>query len=148
MNTEKNINIAVGADHQGFLLKKTLIEYLKKSGYEVSDQGTSDSASCDYPIFAKKVAEAVARGEADYGVLICGTGIGMSIAANKVKNARAALVCGERNAFMSRAHNNANIICFSAHDMEYKDIVSCLDVFLKTAFEGGRHERRVNMFEN
>ena len=142
------MKIAIGADHGGFALKTQLIEYLKNKNYELSDEGTYSVESCDYPVFAKKVAGKVASGECDLGVLVCTSGIGMSIAANKVKGARAALVRDASDAEMSRRHNNANVICFGAKATSFEKAAECLDIFLNTKFDGGRHIRRVNMFED
>ncbi|MDD4124977.1 MAG: ribose 5-phosphate isomerase B, partial [Eubacteriales bacterium] len=106
------MKIAIGSDHGGFALKTQLVDYLKNKNYEVSDEGTYSEESCDYPVFAKKAARKAASGECDFGVLVCTSGIGMSIAANKVKGARAALIRDAFDAEMSRRHNDANVICF------------------------------------
>ena len=122
------MKIAMGSDHGGIHLKNHLKDYLELKGYEVIDKGTYTEESCDYPDYAAKVGHAVTGGEADLGILVCGTGLGISIAANKIKGVRAA-VCGDvYSAKMSREHNNANMI---------------VDVWLHTEFAGGRHERRV-----
>ena len=141
----KNImKIAIGADHRGFSLKEVLKEFLKEKGYEVIDFGTHSEESFDYPDAAIPVGEAVASGEADRGILICMTGIGMSIAANKVKGVRAALVTGLEFAELSRRHNDANVICLQGGYVDPEDAKKFVEVFLTTEFEGGRHERRVN----
>lgn len=141
------MKVAMGCDHGGLELKNRLKEYLVSKNIEVSDEGTYTSESCNYPVFAKKVARKTANGECDFGVLVCTSGIGMSIAANKVKNARAALIHEVNGAEMCRRHNNANIICFGQKVVTYETAVKCLDIFISTEFEGGRHETRVNMFE-
>jgi len=144
--------IAIGADHAGFELKNFLISYLKSKGYVVKDFGTFSAESTDYPLFAYKVAKAVSKGEYDRGVLICTTGIGMSIVANKVNGIRAALVNDLEMARISRLHNNANIISLGTKYVDAKLGAEILDVFLNTDFdEGERHHRRVNeinMIEN
>ncbi len=137
------MRIAIGSDHRGFQLKTRLIEYLSQHGDDVLDLGTNGQESCDYPDFAKAVAEAVSRGEAERGILICGTGIGMAIAANKVPGIRAAPVQDELSAEMSRRHNDLNVLCLSADMLGQKNIENMLDIWLKTEFEGGRHARRV-----
>ena len=137
------MRIAIGSDHRGFQLKTRLIEYLSQHGDEVLDLGTNGQESCDYPDFAKSVAECVGRGDAERGILICGTGIGMAIAANKVPGIRAASVQDELSAEMSRRHNDLNVLCLSADMLGQKNIESMLDIWLKTEFEGGRHARRM-----
>lgn len=137
------MRIAIGADHAGYALKTILIAHLQAQGIEVMDLGTHSPDSVDYPDYARAVAEAVARGEADYGVLICGTGVGMSIAANKVPGIRAAAVSDVYTAKMSRAHNNANILCLGGRVVGPGLAQEILDVWLRTPFEGGRHERRI-----
>jgi len=137
------MRIAIGADHAGYALKTILIAHLQAQGIEVLDFGTHGPDAVDYPDYARAVAEAVARGEADYGVLICGTGIGMSITANKVPGIRAAAVSDVYTAKMSRAHNNANILCLGGRVVGPGLAQEILDVWLRTPFEGGRHERRI-----
>ncbi len=141
------MKIAIGSDHGGFALKTQLVEYLKNKNYELSDEGTFNEESCDYPVFAKKVAGKVASGECDLGVLVCTSGIGMSIAANKVKGSRAALVRDAFDAEMSRRHNDANVICFGAKSISVEKATECLDIFLTAKFDGGRHVKRVAMFD-
>jgi ribose 5-phosphate isomerase B len=138
-----DIKIAFGSDHRGFALKTILIEYAKGKGYEVKDFGPDNDESCDYVDFARAVAEAVAKGDADYGALICGSGIGMSIAANKVLGVRAALVFDRHSAGMTRRHNDANVLCLSGDTIAPALAEDLLDIFLTTEFEGGRHARRV-----
>lgn len=135
--------IALGADHGGFRLKEAIIEYLKKNGIEYRDYGCFSEESVDYAVYAKKVADAVASGEADKGILCCGTGIGISIAANKVKGIRAAVVTNEFCAEMTRRHNDANILAMGGRVISPETAVKLTDIFLNTEFEGGRHERRI-----
>lgn len=141
------IKIAIGSDHGGFEYKASIIKALQVKGYDVVDMGTYSPESCDYPIIAKKVARAVAKGDFEKGILVCGTGIGMSMAANKVKCIRAA-VCGDTfSARATRAHNNANILCLGQRVVGEGLALDIVDIWLTTKFEGGRHERRVNMIE-
>ena len=138
------MKIAIGADHAGFAAKEEIKTVIKALGHAVIDEGTSAETSVDYPDFAEKVARAVVSGEADRGVLICGTGIGMSIAANKVSGIRAAVVCDEKTAALSRQDNDANIFCAGSRVMPVVKIAESLKVWLQTPFEGGRHQNRVN----
>ena len=138
------MKVAIGADHGGFELK----EYLKKScqdkGIEIVDLGTYSAESCDYPLIADKVAAEIIRGGADFGVLVCGTGIGISIAANRHKGIRAALLYNDAVAALAREHNDANIAVFGARTQDKTDVVRYLDIFLNTPFSNGeRHCRRV-----
>jgi len=137
------MKIAIGSDHAGFPLKEHLVEFLRKEGHEVSDLGTYGPESADYPDYAAAVANKVAAGEADRGVLVCYTGVGMSIAANKVPGIRAALAVNPDEIQLTRAHNNSNVITFGAKYTAGRDAEEMARVFLSTAFEGGRHERRV-----
>ncbi len=136
------MNIAIGSDHRGLDFKKAVIAVLSKMGHSSKDFGSYTTESVDYPDIAEAVGEAVAKSQYDYGVLICGTGIGMSIAANKVKGIRAALCCDSFMAQRARQHNNANILCLGAERGEagMKEMVT---TFFTTQFEGGRHQRRV-----
>ena len=138
------MRVAIGADHAGFEVKERLKARLTKDGHEVRDMGTSSPESCDYPDFAYAVAHAVANGEAERGVLVCGSGIGMSIAANKVAGARAALVTDEWLAEMSRRHNDANVICLASRLQAPESLERFTEKFLATAFEAGRHDKRVS----
>jgi RpiB/LacA/LacB family sugar-phosphate isomerase len=138
--------IAIGADHGGFKLKKSLIDHLQKSGMTVVDFGSKSDDSVDYPDYAIPVAEQVAEGKVDAGVLICRTGIGMSMTANKVCGVRAAVVTDATTASITRHHNNANVVCFGG-DTPVETAKSILDAFLKEPFDGGRHERRVSKME-
>jgi ribose 5-phosphate isomerase B len=137
------MRVAMSADHRGASASKLLAEKLKRDGHEVLMVGECSGSVVDYPEPAYRVGRAVAEGKADLGLLICGTGIGMSIAANKVKGVRAAVVHDELTAQISRSHNDANVLCLSADLLGQKLIEGIVDVFLKTPFEGGRHARRV-----
>jgi len=138
----------IGTDHAGFEVKPFVIEYLKKKGIEVEDLGTYSSESVDYPDFAHKVAKAVLANPGSKGILICGTGIGMSLAANKHKGIRAALCHDYYTAQMARKHNNANILCFGARIVGKGVIESIIEAWLNSEFEGGRHQRRVEKIDN
>lgn len=138
------MKIAMGSDHGGIHLKNHLKDYLTEKGYEVIDKGTYTKESCDYPDYAAKVGYAVTGGEADLGILVCGTGLGISIAANKIKGVRAA-VCGDvYSAKMSREHNNANILALGERVIGIGLAEMIVDVWLATEFAGGRHARRVD----
>ena len=139
------MKIAVACDHGGLRLKNVLIEEMKKQGYEVVDFGTDSSESCDYPKYGEVVGRAVAAKEVDCGILICGTGLGISLAANKVKGVRAAVCSEPFTAKMSRAHNNCNVLAFGARVVGAELAKMIVDVWLNTEFEGGRHQRRVDM---
>ena len=135
--------IAIGSDHGGFELKTHIIKYLTEQGMELFDFGTYTEDSCDYPDIAEKVAKAVANGEYEKGILICGTGIGISIAANKVDGIRAAL-CGDvYSAKMTRKHNDANILCMGGRVTGRELAFMICDTFLSEEFEGGRHQNRI-----
>ena len=137
--------IAIGCDHGGLDIKNAVIEYLKKNGIEYKDYGCYTSESVDYPKYAYKVATAVANKEAELGILCCGTGIGISIAANKVKGIRAAVVSNEFCEEMTRRHNDANILCMGGRVINEEQAVKFADIFLNTPFEGDRHNRRLDM---
>ncbi len=141
------MKIAVGSDHAGFEFKKGVLAWLERNGYEFNDMGPYDEGSVDYPDYARKVASSVASGECNSGILLCGTGIGVSISANKIKGIRAALVCNPEFATLARQHNNANIICFSARFTDMATIEQSLSNWFNTDFEGGRHQQRVNKIE-
>lgn len=135
--------IIIGSDHAGYKLKELIKGYLSEIGENYKDVGTNSEESCDYPVFAEKVAkEVVSTGNAK-GILVCGSGIGVSMAANKVKGIRAALCMNAELAEMSRRHNDANILCLGARYIDFEAAKSIIKVFLSTEFEGGRHERRV-----
>ena len=143
----EDLKVAVGSDHGGFRYKEQIIEYLKSRNIPYFDVGTHTPEACDYPVIARKVAELVISGQANRGILVCGTGIGMSIAANKVKGIRAAL-CGDTySARVSRAHNNANILCLGERLIGEHPALDIVDIWLTTRFEGGRHKRRVDLIE-
>ena len=136
--------IAIGCDHGGFALKEAVKKHLEEKGIEVKDFGCYSTESVDYAVHAAKVAHCVAEGEAEYGILVCSTGIGISIAANKVKGIRAAL-CGDTHAAeMTRRHNNANILCMGGLVISEQTGLDIVDTFLSFDFEGGRHQRRVD----
>ena len=137
--------IALGCDHGGFALKEHVKKYLEGKGFEVKDCGTYSTDSCDYPVFGKAAAEAVASGECEKGIVICTTGIGISITANKVKGVRCALCSEPLSAEMTRRHNNANMLAMGAGVIGTNMAERIVDTFLSTEFEGGRHERRVNL---
>lgn len=138
------MNIALGSDHAGLSLKKEIIKHLQKENYEFCDFGTFTEESCDYPDYAEKVADEVVSGRFTYGILICGTGIGISIAANKVHGIRAALCSDTFSAHASREHNNANILAMGERVVGPGLACDIVDTFLKAEFLGERHERRVN----
>ena len=135
--------VAVAADHGGYELKTALLPELKALGFEVLDLGTNSTDSVDYPNFANAVADAIGSGRAQRGVLICGTGIGMSIAANRQRHIRCALAHDATTAQLARQHNDANVLALGARVLGIETAKACLRIFFTTAFEGGRHARRV-----
>lgn len=137
------MKIAIASDHAGFKLKKFLKEYLSQNGHDVLDLGTTSEDSVDYPEFGRKVAEKVAAKEAAFGVLACGSGIGMCIVANRVRGIRAVVLNDEFDAEMSRRHNDANVACLAGRKVQFDKAKQLISIWLSTAFEGGRHERRV-----
>lgn len=137
------IRIAIGSDHRGFLLKKKLRDFLRRRKFAAIDVGCHSPKSCDYPLFAKKVGHLVSEGRVDYGILICKTGIGSAIAANKVKNIRAATCYNIKAARLSRQHNNANILVLGSDFVNESRAARIVEEFLSTRFQGGRHERRL-----
>ncbi len=139
------MKVAVGCDHGGFVLKDAVISTLEELGAQVVDMGTYSTESVDYPVYGKKVADAVANGECDLGVVMCGTGIGISIAANKVKGIRAAVVTDEFMAEMTRRHNNANIIALGGRVITPEKAKSLVKAWYTAEFEGGRHQKRIDM---
>lgn len=139
------MKIGLGSDHGGFQLKDEIKLHLESRNIEVVDYGTHTSESCDYPIYGRKVAEAVMAKECDYGIIVCGTGLGISMAANKVKGIRCAVVSDTFSAEMSKAHNNANMLALGARVVGIGLALKIVDTFLDTEFEGERHLRRVNM---
>ena len=140
--------IALGCDHGGYALMQSVKKHLDEKGLEYKDFGTYSTDSCDYPIYGKAAANAVASGECERGILICGTGIGISIAANKVKGIRAALCSDCFSAEMTRRHNNANMLAMGARVLGEGLALQIVDIFLNTPFDGGRHARRVDMIED
>jgi ribose 5-phosphate isomerase B len=141
------MKIAIASDHAGLEIKDKICEFVAKKGYEVMDFGTNSSESVDYPLFADKVAESILNKQADLGILVCGTGIGISIRANRHKGIRAALLYSDEVAEMTKKHNNANVIVFGGRTMDEKDIFKRIDIFLNTNFEGGRHQKRIDMLD-
>ena len=140
--------IALGSDHGGFDLKETVKAYLDKENIPYKDFGCPNKESCDYPIFGRAAAEAVASGECEKGIIICTTGIGISIAANKVKGVRCALCSDTLSAEMTRRHNDANMLAMGAGMIGKNLAERIVEVFLNTEFEGGRHARRVGLIED
>ncbi len=141
------MKIAIASDHGGFDLKQKLIEYYQKQNIELENLGTNSADSVDYPDFGAKMARYILEKKADLGILICGTGIGISIAANRFKGIRAALLYSDFAAEMAKKHNNANIIAFGGRTMDFEDVVRRIDIFMKTEFEGGRHEKRIEKLD-
>lgn len=137
--------IAMGNDHTAIVLKQVVKEHLESRGFEVMDLGTNSTESCDYPVYGEKVARAVAAGEADLGIVICGTGVGISLAANKVKGIRACVCSEPYTARLSRMHNNANVLAFGARVVGDELAKMITDEWLDAEFEGGRHQQRVDM---
>ena len=138
------MKIAIGADHAGFELKEKVRQRLEQQGYAIVDEGTVNTDSVDYPDFARKVAHDVSEKRVDKGVLVCGSGIGMAIAANKVPGVRAASIDTIEEARLSREHNDLNVLAIGARMTPEPEAFAIVDTFLKTQFAGGRHERRVN----
>ena len=141
--TEFTKLVYIGADHAGYEVKEQIQKYLKEKEYKVIDLGVFAEGSVDYPDIAREVAEKVSDNEGSFGVLVCGTGVGMSMAANKVFGIRAVQASTRHDAEMSRQHNDANLICFGARTQKFEEITDILDGFMEEAFEGGRHEKRV-----
>ena len=139
------MKVAIAADHAGFRLKQRLTDRLEAAGHRVFDMGTNSEESCDYPAYAVDVSRAVAGGEADRGILVCGTGLGMCIAANKVAGIRAVGPCDVKQAEMSRRHNDANVLCLGERTMAENQVFEIVDVWLGTGFDGGRHARRLEL---
>lgn len=140
--------IVMASDHAGFDLKNTLVEQLKNDGYDVEDAGTYSKDSCDYPVFAEKACRYMLDGKAELCILVCGTGIGMSMAANKVKGIRAACCSDTYSAKYTRLHNDANVLCMGARVVGEGLAYEIAKVFLETEFEGGKHLRRINMISD
>ena len=142
------MSIAIGSDHAGFQLKQQIIDFLKESNLEYKDYGCYSPERVDYPDIGIKVGQGVAYGECEHGILVCGSGIGISIAANKVKHIRAALCTSEYHAEMARRHNDANILALGGRTTTIDIAARIIDVFLNTGFEGGRHRQRVDEIES
>lgn len=138
------MKIAVGGDHAGFQYKERIIKHLKEGGHEIRDFGPQTNDSVDYPDHVHPLATSIASEDFELGILICGSGNGVAMTANKHENVRAALCWNTELAALARQHNNANIICLPARFIAYEYAESLVDTFVNTAFEGGRHERRVN----
>ena len=138
------MKIAIGADHAGFQLKEKIRQRLQQQGITVDDQGTNSTDSVDYPDYARKVGEEVAHHQADLGILVCGSGIGMAMAANKVPGVRAANVTSEQEAQLSREHNDSNVLALGARILDDSQAFAIVDTWLKASFQGGRHQRRVD----
>lgn len=141
--TNKKLKIAFGSDHVGLELKPTIIEYVKSLGYEVHDFGTKTAERTDYPIYGKKVGEAVASGEYDLGIVICGTGVGISLATNKVRGIRACVCSDCYSAKLSRMHNNTNVLAFGSRVVGSELAKMIVKNWLEAKFIGGRHQRRI-----
>ncbi len=142
---EISMKIAIGNDHSAVELKNIIVEFLQEKGHEVLNLGVDTTDSCDYPVYGEKVGRAVASGEADLGIAICGTGLGISLAANKVKGVRACVCSEPYTAVMSRKHNNANVLCFGARVVGSELAKMIVEEWLNAEFEGGRHQRRVDL---
>lgn len=141
------MNIAIASDHGGFDMKQALIKYFANKNQPLIDLGTHDSCSVDYPDYADKMAKYILDGQAQLGILICGTGIGISIAANRHKGIRAALLYNDFVAQKAKEHNNANIIVFGGRTMEIPDVIRYCETFLNASFEGGRHQQRLDKLD-
>ena len=139
------MKIGIGNDHSALEMKAEIIDFLRERGCVVVDYGTNSTESCDYPVYGEKVARAVAAGEVDQGILICGTGLGISLAANKVKGIRAAVCSEPYTAMMARLHNDCNILAFGARVIGPEMAKMIVRTWLDTEFEGGRHQRRVDL---
>ena len=142
------LRIAIGSDHGGYDQKEEVKAYLKEKGYEVTDVGTDSHESCHYPIFGAEVAKLVAEKQCDFGVVICTSGEGICMAANKVKGVRCGIGYNDEVSKLMRQHNDANVISFGAKFMDTKDVIRRIDLFLNTPFEGGRHQTRVDLISN
>ena len=139
--------ISIGCDHAGFEVKEMILNLLNEMGYEMIDFGTNSSESVDYPIYGIKVGESVATKQVDRGIVVCGSGIGISIAANKVTGVRAALCSTVEHAVLSRKHNNANVLAIGARLTNNQQVKEIVINWLNTSFEGGRHQERINLIE-
>ena len=142
------MKIAIASDHGGFNLKKIITDYLSIKNIEFYDFGAHDTTSCDYPIYAKQVAQAILSGNFDRGILVCGTGVGMSIMANRFRGIRAVNTSDTYTAKMSRLHNNSNVLCLGQRVLGEGLALSIVDAWLNAEFEAGRHQRRIDMLDN
>lgn len=142
------MKVVVASDHAGYELKEAVKKHLIDEGHEVIDVGTNSTESCDYPVFAKALGATIVSGQAELGVLCCGTGEGIMMAANKVPGIRAGIGYADEVVALTRQHNDANVVSFGARFMSQEDVLRRVDIFLNTKFEGGRHEKRKNMIEN
>ena len=140
------MKIAIASDHGGFELKSHLIKYLEEKGIEITDLGTNNNQSVDYPIFGEKLGREIVTNKYDFGIAICGTGIGISIAANKIKGVRAALIYDERTAILAKEHNNANIIALGGRTLTNRQAEKLVDTFMNSKFEK-RHQHRLDLLE-
>ncbi len=141
------MKISISSDHAGFRYKELIKNYLINKGYDITDRGTYSEESVDYPDFIQKSALDVVQHKVEFGIGVCGSGIGVSISANKVKGIRAALVLNEEMASLSRKHNNANFLALSQKFIDENHLYNILDTWLNTSFEGGRHQRRIDKLE-
>jgi RpiB/LacA/LacB family sugar-phosphate isomerase len=148
VSPHRPLRVALGADHGGVQLKQTVHEHLSRKGYVITDFGTNSSDSVDYPDFAEAVSRDVITGQSDFGILVCKSGVGMSIAANRHPQIRASLVDNAEDARVTRQHNNSNVLCLAANHVNTGVVGKIVDVFLNTPFEGGRHDRRVSKLEH
>ena len=144
---ERIMEIIIGSDHGGFQLKKSLINYLESQNFKIKDMGTKNNKSVDYPIFAHKVAKEVLKKGQSFGIVICGTGIGISIAINRHKGIRCALVKTKKESIMSRKHNDSNVLALGGRTTSLDKAKKIVDSFFSTSFEGGRHKRRIEEIE-
>ena len=138
------MKISIGNDHAGYIRKNVLVEYLNKEDHNIKNYGTDTATSVDYPDFVHPVAKDIVEGNAEFGILLCGSGNGVAITANKYKEVRAALCWNKELANLARAHNNANILCIPSRFITEENLLDIVESFLKTPFEGGRHQRRVD----
>ena len=141
------MKIAIASDHAGFQMKEFIADYLQRNNIEVINLGTNNESSVDYPLYADKVVAHILAHKADLGILVCGTGIGISIAANRHKGIRAAVLYSDDVAVLTKKHNNANVIVFGGRTMKEEDVTRRIDLFLKTEFEGGRHQNRLDLLD-
>lgn len=142
------MKLVIAADHGGYDIKEAIIKALRAKGYELTDLGTDNGTdSVDYPVFAKALCKELQEGRAELGILCCGTGIGMSMTANKQKGIRAAVLSDAFSAEMTRRHNNANVLCLGGRVLSEEQAVALAELFVSTPFEGGRHQRRIDMME-